>query len=152
MTTYADTFAEGLRKSKPHRPPPGHNGTHHHTDGPPGGRRLDFVLADNLPDNDENFDDELIEGAIGRAAMAVLYGDSNSGKTFLAIDIGASLGRGCPWLGRNVADGLVVYFATEAEASVRMRLRAYQRHHGCKVPGFVVVRSPINLFDGAEDR
>lgn len=115
-------------------------------------RRLDYVMADQLPDDDEDFDDELVEGVIGRAAMAVLYGDSNSGKTFLAIDLAASVRLGQQWLGqRNTAGGLVVYLATEAAQSVRMRLKAYQRHHGVKVPGFVIVQSPINLFDGDAD-
>lgn len=114
-------------------------------------RRLDYVLADTLADGDEQFDDELIEGTLGRGAMAVLYGDSNSGKTFAAIDIGAAVCRGVDWLGRPTDSGLVVYLATESPASVQMRLRAYQRYHGVRVPGFVIVRSPINLFDGDAD-
>jgi hypothetical protein len=114
-------------------------------------RRLAYVLADTLEEHDEQFDDELIEGTIGRIAMAVLYGDSNSGKTFLAIHMAASICRTVPWLGRNTAGGLVIYLATEAANSVRLRLRAYQRHHGCRVPGFVIVESPVNLFDGYAD-
>ena len=114
-------------------------------------RKLDFVLADQLPDGDETFDDELIEGTIGRIAMAVLYGDSNSGKTFLAIDIGAAVAQGIEWLGKSVDGGMVVYLATESPTSVQMRLRAYQRHHRVRVPGFVIVKSPINLFDGLAD-
>jgi putative DNA primase/helicase len=81
----------------------------------------------------------------------VLYGDSNSGKTFAAIDIGAAVARGIKWMERNVEPGMVVYLATESPASVRLRLRAYQRHHGVKVPNFAIVRSPIDLFNGAED-
>ena len=114
-------------------------------------RRLEYALAAELPDNDEQFDDELIEGVIGRNAMAVLYGDSNSGKTFAAIDMGAALCMEKDWLGRPAAGGMVLYLATEAAASVRLRLRAYQRHHGVRVPGFVIVQSPINLFDGSAD-
>jgi putative DNA primase/helicase len=114
-------------------------------------RKLDYVLADQLPEDDETFDDELIEGVIGRMAMAVLYGDSNSGKTFAAIDMGAAIARSVEWLGRPSAGGVVVYLATEAAASVRLRLRGYQRHHRVRVPGFVIVQSPINLFDGDAD-
>jgi hypothetical protein len=117
----------------------------------PAVRKLAYVLADDLPAELEVFNDELIEGVMGRAAMAVLYGDSNSGKTFLAIDLGAAVGRLAKWMGRNTAGGLVVYLATEGPASVEMRLRAYRRHHGVSVPGFVIVKSPINLFDGAAD-
>lgn len=114
-------------------------------------RQLDYVLADQLSLDDEQFDDEIIEGTIGRGSMAVLYGDSNSGKTFAAIDMAASVCRGTPWLGRSCEAGMVVYLATESPTSVEMRLRAYQRHHGVRVPGFVIVRSPINLFDGQAD-
>jgi putative DNA primase/helicase len=114
-------------------------------------RKLDYVFAEDLDDKDQAFDDELIEGVIGRNAMSVLYGDSNSGKTFLAIDIGAAVARGKQWLGRNTSHGVVVYLATEAAASVRMRLQAYQRHHRTRVRGFVIVQSPVNLFEGDED-
>lgn len=114
-------------------------------------RRLQYDLADQLGDEVGLFDDELIEGAIGRGAMVVLYGASNSGKTFAAIDMGAAVARGSEWLGRPTDSGLVVYLATESPASVQTRLRAYQRHHGLRVPGFVIVRSPVNLFDGTAD-
>jgi len=122
-------------------------------DAPPAarGRRLDYVLAQDLDDECESFDDELIEGAVGRGAMVVLYGDSNSGKTFAAIDMGAAVARGVEWLGRPTDSGLVVYLATESPASVQTRLRAYQRHHRLRVPGFVIVRSPVNLYDGTAD-
>lgn len=114
-------------------------------------RVLDYVLAEGLDENDEDFDDELVEGVIGRSAMAVLYGDSNSGKTFVAIDLGAAICRLVDWLGKPTAGGLVLYLATEAAASVRLRLKAYQRHYGVKVPGFVIVQSPVNLYDGEAD-
>jgi len=116
----------------------------------PAARRLDFDLAQDLADDPE-FEDELIEGLIGRHAMSVLYGDSNSGKTFLAIDIGAAVCLGTQWMGRNVDPGMVVYLATEGPRSVRERLKAYQRHYGTKIPNFVVVRSPVNLYDTEAD-
>lgn len=121
-----------------------------HLDSPPV-RRLDYVLASDLPDVDEAFDDELVEGVLGRASMAVIYGDSNSGKTFLGVELGACISQAQEWLGKRTAGGLVVYLATEAAASVVLRLQAYQRHHGARVPGFVIVKSPINLFDGDAD-
>lgn len=116
----------------------------------PEASRLTYVLADALPDEPEP-EDQLVEGIIGRAAMSVLYGDSNSGKTFVAIDLGCAIARAIEWMNRNVVPGMVVYLATEAPKSILTRLQAYQRHHQCKVPGFVVVQSPIDLFDGAAD-
>lgn len=113
-------------------------------------RRLDYELAQDLPDDPE-FEDELIEGLIARQAMSVVYGDSNSGKTFLAIDIAAAVCRGERWMNRNVDSGMVLYLATEAPRSVRERLKAYHRHHKCKVPNLVIVKSPINLFETEAD-
>jgi hypothetical protein len=120
-------------------------------DGRPPLRRLAYVLASELPDSEQEFDDELVEGVLGRASMAVLYGDSNSGKTFLGVELGACISQGMDWLGKRTASGLVAYLATEAAASVVLRLQAYQRHHQVRVPGFVIVKSPINLFDGSAD-
>jgi|GEM_PF-3186800 len=114
-------------------------------------RALSYVFADDLPDADEDFDDELVEGVLGKNTMSVLYGASNSGKTFAAIDLGAAVAHGSSWLGRRCTSGLVIYLATEAAASVEMRLKAYQRHHDLRVPGFVIVQSPVNLFDGQAD-
>lgn len=114
-------------------------------------RKLEYVLANDLADDDEQFDDELVEGVLERASMAVVYGASNSGKTFLAIEMAASVCRGREFLGCNAAGGLVLYCATEAAVSVQRRLRGYQRHHGVRVPGLAIVQSPINLFDGDAD-
>jgi putative DNA primase/helicase len=42
-------------------------------------------------------------------------------------------------------------WTSESPSSVRRRLRAYQRHYGIKVKNFVIVKSPINLFNSAAD-
>jgi RecA-family ATPase len=116
-----------------------------------GPRHLDYVMADTLPEGDSRFEDELIEETLGTGAMCVLYGDSNSGKTFAAIALGAAVAQGTEWLGRRAVKGLVVYLASESPGSVETRLRAYQRYRDVRVPGFAIVRSPVNLFEGQAD-
>jgi putative DNA primase/helicase len=111
---------------------------------------LAHVWAHELSDEPEP-DDQLVEGLIGRGAMSILYGDSNSGKTFFAIHLGCEIASGNAFLGRNIVPGLVVYLATEAPQSVVTRVQAYQRHYGRKVPHLVIVKSPIDLFDGTAD-
>ena len=106
---------------------------------------VSLVFADELSTNYEP-PDELIEGVITAGAGSVLYGDSNSGKTFLAIDMACSVARGVDWQGRKVEAGAVVYIASESPGSVRGRLQAYQQHHGCTVPNFAIVQSSINLY------
>ena len=117
---------------------------------PPQSYPVSVAFADELPDSYEP-PDELIEGLITIGDGSVLYGDSNSGKTFLAIDLACAVARGVPWLGRMVEPGMVVYLAAESVGSVRGRLQAYQKHHGCKVPNFAIVQNPIDLFDGEAD-
>lgn len=111
---------------------------------------LSVVFADDLP---ENFapPDELVQGVLTAGDGSVLYGDSNSGKTFFVIDMAAAVARGADWMGRKTEPGLVVYLAAESPASVRSRLQAYQKHHAVRVPNFAIVQSPIDLFDGEAD-
>ncbi|WP_374606893.1 AAA family ATPase [Diaphorobacter nitroreducens] len=131
----ADVLAELLEAASEPAPPP---------------LPLSVAFADELP---EAFTppDELVEGVLTAGDGSVLYGDSNSGKTFFVIDMAAAVARGVQWMGRNTEPGLVVYLAAESPASVRGRLQAYQRHHGVRVPNFAIVQSPIDLFDGDAD-
>jgi putative DNA primase/helicase len=111
---------------------------------------LSVAFADELPDEYVP-PDELVQGVLTAGDGTVLYGDSNSGKTFLVIDMACAVARGVPWMGRQTEPGLVVYLAAESPASVRGRLQAYQKHHGVRVPNFAIVQSPIDLFDGDAD-
>lgn len=111
---------------------------------------LEVAFADELPDT-VVAPDELVQGILTVGGGSVLYGDSNSGKTFFVIDMAAAIARGVPWMGRKTEPGLVVYLAAESPTSVLVRLQAYQKHYGVRVPNFAVVRSPVNLFDGEAD-
>ncbi|MDO9011202.1 MAG: AAA family ATPase [Gallionella sp.] len=95
--------------------------------------------------------DEIVEGVLTAGDGSILYGDSNSGKTFFVIDMACAVARGVPWMGKQTEPGLVIYLAAESPASVRSRIQAYQRHHGVRVPNFAIVQSPIDLFDGDAD-
>ena len=117
---------------------------------PPVTYPVSVAFADELSDRYEP-PDELVEGVLTLGDCSVLYGDSNSGKTFLVIDMAAAIARGVPWMGKRTEAGLVVYLAAESPASVRGRLQAYQKHHECRVPNFAIVQSPIDLFDGDAD-
>lgn len=111
---------------------------------------LNIIFADMLP---EVFvpPDELIEGVLTVGDGSILYGDSNSGKTFFVIDMACAIARGVEWFGRKTESGLVIYLAAESPASVRGRLQAYQKHYDIRIPNFAIVQSPIDLFDGEAD-
>lgn len=117
---------------------------------PPIAYPLSVAFAEELADNYEPTD-ELVQGVLTAGDGCVLYGDSNSGKTFVVIDMACAVARGTEWMGRRTEPGLVVYLAAESPASVRRRLQAYQKHHCVKVPNFAIVQSPIDLFAGEAD-
>lgn len=111
---------------------------------------LSHVHADQIDLGDEQFDDELVESVLLKDGMSVIYGDSNSGKTFLAIDLACAIARGTNWLGRRSVQGVALYLATEGPRSVQMRIKAYKKHHGINQIPMVVVTSPVNFFEGGE--
>lgn len=113
-------------------------------------RDLNVTFADQLsstfrPPN------ELVQGLLTADAGSLLYGASNSGKTFLVIDIACAVARGVPWMGRRTESGIVVYLTAESPSSVRGRVQAYQQHHGVRVPNFAIAQNPIDLFGGDAD-
>lgn len=111
---------------------------------------LSITFADELPDTFTP-PDEIVEGVLTAGGASVCYGDSNSGKTFFAIDLACAVARGVPWMGRKTEPGLVIYLAAESPASVQARLQAYQRHHRVRVPNLAIVQNPIDLFDSEAD-
>lgn len=106
---------------------------------------LGIVSAAELPDA-YTAPDELVQGLLTVGSGSVLYGDSNSGKTFFAVDLAAAVALGVNWMGRRTEQGAVLYLAAESPDSVRSRVQAYQGHHGVRMPNFFIVQNSINLF------
>jgi len=115
--------------------------------------RFEVIKASELPPADfgEVFADELVEGICTKRSITVIYGPSNSGKTFMAIGMGAAVSRGVQWFGRNTSQCAVLYLATESPESVKMRLRAYQHLNEVRLDDFYVIPNPISLYDAKAD-
>lgn len=71
----------------------------------------------------------LIKHLIDKGGMSVVYGESNSGKTFLALDIAAHISLGMDWQERNTKHGKVAYVASESGIGVAERLEAFRLHN-----------------------
>lgn len=67
----------------------------------------------------------LIKHVLPQAELVVMYGASQSGKSFLALDMAAAIARGVPWRGKRVRQGKVVYIAAEGAGGFRNRLKAF---------------------------
>jgi phage/plasmid primase-like uncharacterized protein/KaiC/GvpD/RAD55 family RecA-like ATPase len=112
--------------------------------------KLRVVFGDSLSTEYEA-PDELVEDFMTIGSMAVLYGDSNSGKTFFALSLAAHIASGQPFFGRQIDPGLVVYLASEAPGSIRSRMQAIKKHFGCSLENLAMVPVPLNFYANEGD-
>lgn len=88
-----------------------------------------------------------IKGVLPESGLAAVYGPSGGGKSFLVLDMLASVADGCEWFEHRVNRAPVVYLALEGEAGLSQRVQAYRLQHGehaCKGMHFMTV--PFSLL------
>lgn len=112
--------------------------------------KLQVIFGDQL-NNDYEAPNELVEGLMTIGSSVVVYGDSNSGKTFWALSVAAAVAAGTDCYGRKTDSGLVVYLASEAPASIRSRMQAIKKFHDCSLENLAMVPVPMNFYSGAQD-
>jgi KaiC/GvpD/RAD55 family RecA-like ATPase len=112
--------------------------------------KLQVVFGDQLG-SDYEAPDELVEGLMTIGSSVVVYGDSNSGKTFWALSVATAIANGDDCYGRKTDPGLVVYLASEAPASIRSRMQAIKKFHGCSLENLAMVPVPMNFYAGDQD-
>jgi phage/plasmid primase-like uncharacterized protein/KaiC/GvpD/RAD55 family RecA-like ATPase len=112
--------------------------------------KLKVVFGDQLG-SDYEAPDELVEGLMTIGSSVVVYGDSNSGKTFWALSVATAIATGTDCYGRKTDPGLVVYLASEAPASIRSRMQAIKKFHGCNLENLAMVPVPMNFYSGDQD-
>jgi hypothetical protein len=69
----------------------------------------------------------LIKGWLTANGLSMLYGPSNAGKTFVALDMAMHIAAGAPWRECKVSAGPVLYIAAEGGSGVLNRLAAFKR-------------------------
>jgi hypothetical protein len=98
--------------------------------------------------------DFLVEDLLFTCDVGMIYGASGCGKSFLAVDMGLSVARGVPFLGKKTRQGSVIYQAGEGGSGLVKRLKAYRLHNRVleDVP-FILLPERVDLFgkDGNVD-
>ena len=94
--------------------------------------------------------DWLIKGVLPRADLVVLFGASGSGKSFVGIDLMASIARGTPWRDRRVKKARAVIIAAEGGGGMGKRIEAYCQHHDINADDLDigVITAPPNFMEG----
>ncbi|MBN9317997.1 MAG: AAA family ATPase [Devosia sp.] len=132
-----------------------------------GTREQFFALADKMPDwrprppqsrfgavewsrmNEPGREYEhRIKGLLAKYGVAIIGGESGSGKSFLATDMSFAIARGTDYQGRKVERGLAIYQAGEGGLGLKKRMRAYKIEHKIEedVP-FVLLPGELDLHN-----
>lgn len=94
----------------------------------------------------------LIKGLLDPNAMSVLYGESNTGKTFVAMDIAYHIAAGIAYDGRPTEQGSIFYVAAEAGRSAETRVAALRkRFDGAVDTPFFLIPCQIDLYNSNAD-
>lgn len=84
----------------------------------------------------------LVRDYFERDALSLVYGPPGGGKSFVVLDLAASVATGQPWLGMYaVKPGPVVYVAGEGHHGIARRLAAWQIHRGIAIPRGVLFKT-----------
>lgn len=97
----------------------------------------------------------LVKGWLERGTSSVMFGPSNVGKTFLALDMAMHVAAGQSWHGNRVPpketqSGPVVYVAGEGGFGIRNRLEAMRCEHpslvaACEDGAFFLLPTKLDL-------
>lgn len=78
--------------------------------------------------------------------LAVAYGPSTAGKSFLALDMACAIAEGREWFDYRTIPAEVVYLALEGMAGFRGRVVAWEQANGRTLPeGIRVILDPFKL-------
>jgi AAA domain len=91
-------------------------------------------------------DTALIEDVFDLGGLAVIYGASNSGKTFWTMDAALHIAAGRMWRGKRVQQVPVLYLALEGGRGAIARIVAWRSRYGLASLPFWLVRAPLNLM------
>ena len=89
--------------------------------------RIEELREALLSARDLNLDlssDYLVKNWFAQETISVIYGDSNCGKSFLALDIAGHIAAGVDWMKNRVKQGKVLYLASEGGKGFAKRIAA----------------------------
>jgi putative DNA primase/helicase len=112
--------------------------------------KLKVVFGDQLG-NDYEAPDELVEGLMTIGSSVVVYGDSNSGKTFWALSVATAIATGSDCYGTQDRPRPGGLSGQRSPGSIRSSMQAIKKYHGCGLENLAMVPVPMNFYNGDQD-
>jgi RecA-family ATPase len=87
-------------------------------------------FAFSYDNEDEEWDgvDWLIDSILPASGVSLMFGASNTGKTFASLHFAECIAYGMQWYGHDVKKGFVLYFYLEGGKNLEPRKRAWRKH------------------------
>jgi len=95
----------------------------------------------------------IVKGVLPKAGLAVIYGESGSGKSFWALDLVACIQQGIEWRGHKTRQGRGVMVVAEGVGGFRQRLQAYVKSREATMadmPGVIPDAPNLLLLDDTD--
>lgn len=88
-----------------------------------------------------------VKGILPAQGLAAIFGPSTAGKSFLALDLAASIALGNDWFGHRVKQAPVTYVVLEGEGGFARRIKAWEKYneHGLPCSLQFVTEQPFQL-------
>lgn len=118
-----------------------------HQQEPPGVTAMRYLLLTDEDLSKRPPVEWIVKGVLPSQGIAVVFGPSGSGKSFLVLDMLQSLAFGREWFGQRVKPCSVTYIALEGEAGLAGRVKAYRIYHGVTSPNIVYLAQPFGLLN-----
>lgn len=103
-----------------------------------------FVKASDLEISPPKW---IVEDYLEENSLAQIFGDPASGKTFIALDLAASIATGKSWMGKEVKKGVIFYIAGEGHNGLSRRLKAWSEYHKLVVEDLYISKQPAQFMD-----
>jgi len=89
-----------------------------------------------------------IKNVLPAEGLAIMYGKSGSGKTFLLLDLLLAIATSDEWFGHSINKASVCYVCLEGASGVHQRLAAWEKASGRPLPSnFKIVTEPLDLMN-----
>jgi hypothetical protein len=90
-----------------------------------------------------------IKGVLPKSGLAIVYGASGSGKSFLVLAMVAAIATGSPWHGHKTHKARAVVVLAEGAGGFQNRLKAYATERGA-LPGIAIIDHAPHLLDAGQ--
>lgn len=90
-----------------------------------------------------------VKSILPQQGLAVIFGPSGSGKSFLATDLAAAIAQGNDWFNLRVRQAPVLYVALEGEGGFPKRILAWQQYNETQLPSDLrfILSQPFDITD-----